>query len=165
MRRLIIFLATCSAAACSASARSHPSERVELQSPERDSVTSRPADVDVSGPWATGSTGEPAVSRLVIRAECNYSPALWVLEQRGDTVRAWAIAESRGQGVPSPVPSSLAVAEGRISGADVTMRAGTSRYLLHYDSTTGHLRGTLDGAPIWAVRQDIVRPEACVAIP
>ena len=103
--------------------------------------------------------------RIVIRTECNYSPALWVLQQNGDTVRAWAIAESRGQGVPSPSLASSVGAEGRISGVDLTMSVAGSTYRLRYDSTTGHLRGTLNGAPFWAVRQDIVRPERCVSIP
>jgi hypothetical protein len=54
---------------------------------------------------------------------------------------------------------------GRISGADVTIRLGDSRYLLRYDSTSGHLRGTLNGAPFWAIRQEIVRPQGCIPVP
>ena len=165
MRRLIISLATCGAAACSASVGSHPNERAELQPRLGDSVPSRHADVDLSGAWATGSAGEPDVTRIVIRLVCNYTPALWVLQQNGDTVRAWAIPESRSQGVRSPYTASSVLAEGRISGVDLTMRVAGSRYRLRYDSTTGHLRGTLNGAPFWGVRKEIVRPEGCVAIP
>jgi hypothetical protein len=44
---------------------------------------------------------------------------------------------------------------------------GTSgaRYLLHYDSTSGHLRGTLNGAPFRAVCLEIVRPQGCMPVP
>lgn len=40
-----------------------------------------------------------------------------------------------------------------------------ARYLLRYDSTSDHLRGTLNGVPFWAVRQDVVRPERCIPVP
>jgi hypothetical protein len=48
---------------------------------------------------------------------------------------------------------------------DLAMSITGGRYVLRYDSTSGHLRGTLNGAPFWAVRQEIVRPEGCVPIP
>jgi hypothetical protein len=165
MPRLIILLATCGAAACSASTGSHPDERAELHPHAVASVPPRHAAVDLSGAWASGSAGEPDAPRIAIRPPCNYSPALWVIQQSGDTVRAWAIPESRAQGVPAPPPVSTVAAEGRISGVDLTMSVGASRYVLRYDSTTGHLRGTLNGAPFWAVREDIVRPEGCIPIP
>jgi hypothetical protein len=180
MRRLIIFLATCGTAACSASTGSHPNERAELQPATGDSVPQRHADLGLSGAWATGSTGEPAVPRIVIRPPCNFSPALWLLQQNGDTVRAWAIPGSYAQGVSASHPlSTVAAAEGRLSGVDLTMSVArstllpqsdspttpTERYILRYDSTTGHLRGTLNGAAFWAVRQDVVRPEGCEPIP
>ncbi|MDQ6634236.1 MAG: hypothetical protein M3Z10_05695 [Gemmatimonadota bacterium] len=101
----------------------------------------------------------------MLRLQCNYTPALWIMEQRGDTVRAWAIPESRAQGVPSRNQVSSVGAEGRLRGVNLTMKVGTSRYVLRYDSTSGHLRGTLNGAPFWAVRQDIVHPLGCIAVP
>jgi hypothetical protein len=180
MRRLIVFLATCGAAACSASTGSHPNERAELQPAVGNSVPRRHADVDLSGAWATGSAGEPAVPRIVLRPPCNFGPALWLIQQIGDTVRAWAIPESHAQGVRASHPlSTVAAAEGRLSGVDLTMSVAgstllpqpdspttpTGRYMLRYDSTTGHLRGTLNGAAFWAVRQEVVRPEGCVPIP
>jgi hypothetical protein len=166
MPRLIVLLATCGVAACSASSGSHPNERAELDPPVTVSVPRRLADVDLSGAWASGSAGEPDVARIVTRPPCNVGPALWVIQQNGDSVRAWAIPESHAQGVPAPHPvSPAAAAVGRVSGVDLTMSIAGSRYVLRYDSTSGHLRGTLNGAPFWAVRQEIVRPDGCVPIP
>jgi hypothetical protein len=164
MSRLIALLAAC-AAACSASSGSPPNQRTELQASAVDSIPRRRTDVDLTGAWASGSTNEPNVPRIVIRPECNYSPSLWVIQQSGDTVRAWAIPESRAQGIRVERPVSTVAAEGRLSGVDVTMRLGDSRYLLRYDSTSGHLRGTLNGAPFWAIRQEIVRPQGCIPVP
>ncbi|MFL5608500.1 MAG: hypothetical protein ACJ8AD_18745 [Gemmatimonadaceae bacterium] len=168
MRRPIVLLATCAVAACSASSGSRVSERVEVPPPAMDTAPSHAAgraDIDLSGPWLSGSTGEPDVPRIVVRPQCNYGPALWVLEQRGDTVRAWTIPESRAQGIRAPDPVRSFPAEGRISGVKLTMSLGTSRYVLRYDSTSGHLRGTLNGAPFWAVREEIVRPQGCIPVP
>jgi hypothetical protein len=165
MPRRLLLLATCAAAACSASTAARHVERGALAQPAVDSVPILPAAVDLSGAWATGSANEPAVPRVVLRLQCNYSPPLWVVQQRGDSVRAWAIPERRAQGVTSTKVVSTAPAEGRISGVDVTMRIADARYVLRYDSTRGHLRGTLNGAPFWAVRQELVRPERCIPVP
>jgi hypothetical protein len=75
------------------------------------------------------------------------------------------IPESHAQGVPAEHPVSTVAAVGRVSGVDLTMSTAESRYVLRYDSTSGHLRGTLNGAPFWAVREDLVRPEGCIPIP
>jgi hypothetical protein len=166
MPRLILLLATCGAAACSAATSSRPIERAEVRPPPSDSAPTRHADVDLSGAWATGSAGEPDVPRIVIRPQCNHSPALWLIQQLGDTVRAWAIPERHAQGVRARDPvSTTAAAVGRLSGVDLTMGLAGSRYVLRYDSTSGHLRGTLNGAPFWAVRQVVVRPERCIPVP
>jgi hypothetical protein len=45
------------------------------------------------------------------------------------------------------------------------MRVGDTRYVLRYDEESGHLRGTLNGAPFWAVRQQLVRSEGCIPVP
>jgi hypothetical protein len=125
----------------------------------------RHADVDLSGAWANGSTAEPAAAQIVIHVECNYSPSLWVIQQRGDTVSSWTIPESRAQGIAAPHTPAPVAAVGRISGVNLTMSLGEARYVLRYDSTSGHLRGTLNGAPFWAIREDIVRPEHCIPVP
>ena len=164
MQRLIIPLTAC-ALACSASIPSRTNERAARPSPTTDSVRTSHADVDLTGAWATGSTGEPDVRRIVLRPECNYSPAVWLLEQNGDTLRAWAIPASRAQGVPSAQPAAAAAAEGRVSGVNLTLRMAGATYVLRYDSTSVHLRGTLNGALFWAVRQDIVRPQGCIPPP
>jgi hypothetical protein len=80
-------------------------------------------------------------------------------------VRVWVIPASHAQGIHTTQRVSAVGATGRVSGLDLTMDAAGARYLLRYDSTSGHLRGTLNGAPFWAVRQDIVRPERCIPVP
>lgn len=163
--RAITLLAAYAAAGCSASTSSRAHEAGSyIEAP--DSVRRGHADVDLTGNWATGSTGEPPARRLVLRLECNYTPALWALQQSGDTVRLWVIAASRSQGVRNTQPvSKAAAAQGWVSGVDLTMGAVGARYRLRYDSTSGHLRGTLNGAPFWAVRQEIVRQEGCIPVP
>jgi hypothetical protein len=164
MLRVIIPLTAC-ALACSASIPSHTKEGAEGPASITDSVRSADAAVDLTGTWATGSTGEPDVRRIVLRPECNQSPAVWLVEQKGDTLRTWTIPASHAQGVRSAPPASAAAAEGQVSGVDVTLRMPGSSYILRYDSTSGHLRGTRDGAPFWAVRQAIVRPQGCIPPP
>ena len=163
--RLVRLLAFTFAAACSATPASRAAERADIVAPVVDSLPTRPAEVDLTGTWATGSANEPTVPRLELHPQCNYSPALWALEQRGDTLRLWVIPESWAQGVPSPPLGSSVPLEGRIAGVDLVIGTSATRYRLRYDSTSGHLRGTLNGAPFWAVRQDVVRPEGCIPPP
>lgn len=166
MRALTFVLATCVAAACSTSTTRRADDPTPNPAPVADTVNSRHAEVNLTGSWATGSAGEPVAQRIVLRPQCNSHPALWLLEQHGDTVRAWKIPESHDQGVATRQPISTTVPiEGRVSGVDLSMGASGARYVLHYDSTSGHLRGTLNGAPFWAVRLDVVRPEGCIPPP
>jgi hypothetical protein len=165
----IVMLLTC-VAACAAQVRSDPAERVErieLAAPVVDSESGPPTKpgVDLSGAWVTGSTNEPAIRRVVLQLQCNYSPSIWVIEQRGDTVRSWTNPASQAQGIARPPEPRPVFAEGRIRGVNVTMRSGDSRYVLRYDARSGHLRGTLNGAPFWALRQEIVRAHGCIAVP
>jgi hypothetical protein len=163
--KIFILLAVCGAAACAVSTGSGSNKRAERKVPTADAAQGGHADVDLTGAWATGGAGEPAAERIVLRVECNYSPALWIIQQSGDTVRAWAIPASRAQGIATSQPVSTVAAEGRVSGVELTMGIAGARYVLRYDSTSGHLRGTLNGAPFWAVRQDIVRPDNCLPVP
>jgi hypothetical protein len=101
----------------------------------------------------------------VLHPQCNYSPSLWIIQQDGDMVRAWMIHESWAKGVPNAQAVSNAPAEGRVSGVDLIIGTSGARYVLRFDSTSGHLRGTLSGAPFWAVPLDIVRPQGCIAVP
>ena len=121
--------------------------------------------MNLTGAWATGSLGEPTVAEIVLTPQCNYSPALWILEQSGDTVRAYTIPERWAKGVAEPQTLSRVGVEGRVSGVELAMGELGNRYLLHYDSTSGHLRGTLRGAPFWAVRLKIVQPTGCIPVP
>lgn len=164
--KLITLLAACVVAGCSASTHSPAHESAEPYTAATDSVRRVHADVDLTGIWATGRTGEPAARRIVITVECNYTPSLWALQQNGDTVRLWVIDESRSQGVRSTQNASkLPSAMGFVAGVDLTMSAVGTRYVLRYDSTSGHLRGTLNNALFWAVREQIVRPGPCIPVP
>jgi hypothetical protein len=165
MQRLVMFLSFCAAAACSASPRSKAVEHPAPATPIIDPVRTGHANVDLTGGWATGSGDEPTAKQIVLRPECNYSPAVWIIQQNGDTVRAWAIPASHAQGVATRQSVSAVPLEGWISGVDLTLGTSGTRYRLHYDSTSTHLRGTLNGASFWAVRQQIVRPTGCIAVP
>jgi hypothetical protein len=169
MRRIAIVLASWIASACSTGATSRREPVPDAERPlaeALDSLPPQPAALDLSGTWTTGSAGEPTVPRIVFALQCNHTPAYLAIEQRADTVRAWAIPASQAQGIraPEPITSSRPI-EGRMSGLRVTMGSGTSRYVLQYDSTSGHLRGTLGAQPFWAVRLQLIRPTGCIAVP
>lgn len=164
MQRLIVVFGVC-AAACSASTSSRENETAVPPVPVADPVPTGPAAINVTGTWATGSAGEPEAKRIVLHPQCNYSPAVWILQQDGDTVRAWAVPESWAKGTATSESVSAAPTEGRVSGVDVVIGTSGARYVLRFDSTSSHLRGTLNGAPFWAVPLEIVRPEGCLAVP
>jgi hypothetical protein len=155
----------CAALACRAS--THPPAGVQAPAPALAVEPPRTghADVNLTGTWTTGSSSEPAVNQIVLRPLCNYHPALWIIQQEGDSMRAWKIPESRDQGIASRQAVTSAPAEGWVSGVDVTIGTSGARYVLRYDSTSTHLRGTLNGAPFWAVRLEVVRPEGCLPPP
>ncbi len=157
-----------------------PSRHAEIVPRSVDTLPTRPVDVvaqpddtlptefageGLSGAWVTGSSDEPAERRIVFHPQCNYTRGFWNLDQRGDTVRAWPIPESRAQGIAMPLRARPTPVEGRLKGAQLVMGDRTSRYRLRYDSVSGHLRGTLNGAPFWAVRLAIVRPKGCRPVP
>ncbi len=123
--------------------------------------------VDLSGGWTTGSGSEPPPGPVVHRPPCTYHPAVWIIEQSGNTLKAWVMPESFNQGIAraGPGPEKVAGSPGTISGADVVIDDGQDRFVLRYDRDSGHLRGTRNGAPFWAARQMIVRTEACPGIP
>lgn len=161
-----MFLALCAAAACSASLRSRPTERADPPAPTIDPVRTGHASVNLTGSWATGSVDEPAAKQLTLHPQCNSSPAHWIIQQDGDSVRAWTMPASYAQGVATgEVSSSTTGAKGLVSGVDVTIGTSDARYLLRYDPASEHLRGTFNGAPFWAVRLEIVSPEGCMPVP
>ena len=133
------------------------SVRVELVAPA----------TDLSGGWATGNANEPPPGPVVQRPSCAHNPAVWIIEQKGNTLKAWAFPESFNQGIKrsEPGPQRVAGSPGTISGVDVLIVDGESRFVLRYDAESGHLRGTRNGLPFWAARQNIVRAEACPGIP
>lgn len=165
MQRLTTLLALCAAAACSVRARSHVTESAKPPAPAVGPIRTGHADVNLTGTWATGSEGEPAAKQIVLHPECNSTPAHWIIQQDGDTVRAWTIPASYAQGIATTQSVSNTPTEGWVAGVDPVIGTSDPRYLLHYDSTSGHLRGTLNGAPFWAVRLEIVRREGCLSVP
>jgi hypothetical protein len=164
-RKLPFLVALLGIIACAARTQSRTMDDANNWLPVADSVPRSHAAVDLAGAWATGSAAEPEARRVELTLQCNYTPPLWILEQVGDTVSAFSLPESRAQGVRSPELPARVVATGQLSGTDVTLVSSRMRYVLHYDSTSGHLRGTLNGAPFWAVRQDIVEPTGCIPPP
>ena len=122
---------------------------------------------DLSGSWATGSANEPPPGPVVLHPSCAYNPAVWIIQQAGNTLTAWAIPESFNQGIKraEPGPERVAGSPGTISGADVRIADGESRFVLRYDVESGHLRGTRNGAAFWAARQRVARTEACPGFP
>ena len=126
-------------------------------------VGARGEGLDLNGSWVSGSGAEPTVEHFTLELQCNRTPAMWIIEQVGDTVRSFISPESFSRGVATP-PGSIPMqvtAVGRISGLNVAMSDPSSRYRLHYDVSSGHLRGTLNGRPFWAVRQEVVHPKGC----
>ena len=130
--------------------------RVELLAP----VT------DLTGGWATGSINEPPPGPVAQHPSCAHNPAVWIIQQSGNTLKAWAFPESFNQGIKraGPDPQRTAASTGTISGVDVLIVDGESRFVLRYDAKSGHLRGTLNGVAFWAARQHIMRAE-CPGIP
>ena len=163
LRELCLTLAAC--AACAAPARSSAGSPPIDVTATPEPVRGGHAAVDLSGTWITGSEGEPAAARISLHPQCNSNPGYWLLEQSGDTLRAWTIAESESKGTPSGSPTSSVPASGWVSGTDAVIGLPDSRYVLRYDSASGHLRGTLNGAPFWAVRVDIIRREGGIPVP
>ncbi|MFL5560998.1 MAG: hypothetical protein ACJ79K_05950 [Gemmatimonadaceae bacterium] len=166
MQRPITLLTICAAiVACRASA--YPRADVQVAQPVTIATPVRTghAGVDLSGAWTTGSGGEPAAQLIYLHPECNYSPALWIIEQEADTVRAWQSPASHAQGIATTEHVRAVPAEGWISGLDVTIGTAGARYVLRYDSTSAHLRGTFNGAPFWAARVEVVQPKGCIPVP
>jgi len=126
-----------------------------------------PPATDLNGGWFTGTGEEPQVPVIVLHPVCAVVPAVWLVEQKGNAVRAWAFPEQFNQGVMrrNDNVARIEPATGTISGTDVRLDDGTWRYALVYDSASEHLRGTRNGARFWAVRQKIVRTEFCLPPP
>jgi hypothetical protein len=120
---------------------------------------------DLTGIWLPGSGPEPSAARLTMTATCQSTPAYWYIEQRGDSVSSWTNPASFNQGIARPPRPRPVTAVGTISGLDVAMSDGSSRYRLRYDRTSGHLRGTLNDKPFWAIPEDFTRPTGCLPAP
>jgi hypothetical protein len=164
MRRPITLLMLCATVACGASTHSRANAHASAPAPPAPIRTGH-ADVNLTGTWATGSANEPEAKQIELHPQCNYNPALWIIQQDGDTLRAWKIPESHDQGIATRETVSNVPVTGWVSGVDVTTGKSGERYVLHYDSTSGHLRGTLNDTAFWAVRLNVVRPEGCIPVP
>lgn len=122
---------------------------------------------DLSGGWATGSVNEPPPGPVVLHRSCAHNPAVWLIQQSGNTLQAWMFPESFNQGIKraEPGPERVVGAQGTMSGVDVLIVEASSRFVLRYDVESGHLRGTRNGMPFWAARQKIVGADECPGIP
>lgn len=122
--------------------------------------------LDLSGRWLSGSDSEPSVREIRLQRDCRYTPAAWLLDQRGDSVYAWQMKEQYAKGVAEPPQPRPAMATGRLRGRTLRLSDGANRWVLQYDGPSGHLRGTLNGKPFWAMRQVLDGPtEACIGVP
>lgn len=129
-------------------------------------ATLLPPAVSLAGTWHTGTGAEPIVDSVVLRPPCLVLPAVWLIEQEGNVLRAWWFPEQYSQGIRSPAGVGRETpARGTISGIDVVLDDGTYRYVLRYDSASTHLRGTRSGRQFWAVRQRVERTESCLPPP
>ena len=193
MRTVLFALATIATAACSPGSGAPGSERRDASAPARDSqaavrrevasipdtVSSGPVGLvdstgeppfteptasDLSGAWATGSGEEPSVRHIVLRPQCNYTPGYWSLEQQGDTVRAHTVPPSRAKGIATAVRPVTPEVEGRMRRGLLTLGSTATGYRLRFDSISGHLRGTFNGAPFWAVPLHIVWSRKCIDV-
>jgi len=126
-----------------------------------------PPATDLTGTWATGTGAPPATARITLFPGCTYNPAVWIIEQKGNELQAWAFPESYNQGiaVKGPGPARTAASPGWISGNEVSIDDGQDLYVLRYDAESQHLRGTRNGNSFWAARQAVVRTEACPGVP
>ena len=144
-----------------------PATSVGDHSPDTARVQLRAPITDLSGGWATGSGNEPPHGPVVQHPSCAHNPAVWIIQQSGNTLKAWAFPESFNQGIKraEPGPERISSSPGTISGVDVLIADAESRFVLRYDAESGHLRGTRNGVAFWAARQNIIRAEACPGIP
>jgi hypothetical protein len=151
-------------ACASANARTAPAPTPPLHGAKVDLL---PPAVDLSGGWATGSGNEPPPGPVVRHPSCAYNPAVWIIEQTENTLKAWLMPESFNQGIArrGPGPAKVVGSPGTISGADVVIDDGQDRFVLRYDHDSGHLRGTRNGTLFWAARQQVVRTGECPGIP
>lgn len=130
-------------------------------------IVLEPPSVDLSGSWTTGSANEPPAGAVEQHPSCHHNPAVWLIEQTGNSLKAWLFPESFNQGIAQrgPGPARVAASPGTISGDNVVIDDGDYRLVLRYDAPSGHLRGTRNGVPFWAARLRIVRTEACPGVP
>lgn len=193
MRFALFALAAITAAACSPGSGAQGSEHRDAPVPARDSqpaarpevITNRdtlpsgpvarvdstgersftePTASDLSGAWAVGRDEEPTVRHIVLRPPCNYTPGYWSLEQQGDTVRAYTVPSSWAKGIATPVRPIIPEVEGRMRRGLLSLGKASTGYRLRFDSASGHLRGTFNGAPFWAVPVHIVWSSKCIPV-
>ena len=118
------------------------------------------------GNWMGGSGPEPAERVIFSQAQCRYHPPAWVLDASGDSVFSYHFPASYEQGVARREPPVRTLpAVGRVRRDTIFLNDGSDRYVVQYDSVSGHLRGTRNGQPFWAVRTEEQNRERCPAVP
>ena len=129
-------------------------------------VKDRGDSLDLSGRWITGASDEPTAREIRYQRDCRYTPGAWLLDQSGDSVYAWPMKEQWAKGTASPPEPMPRQATGRLRKHHLILSDGSDRWVLDYDGRSGHLRGTLNGKPFWAMRQILEEPkEQCIPVP
>lgn len=152
------------AAACARSPTPAAVQPVIHPAPPKPNPFQEP-DTNLSGTWSVGGGDQPEPQALtvVLHPTCVVVPPAWLLEHQDSSIRAWSFPERYNQGIKAANDATARVkpAEGWVSGPDVVIQDESYVYVLRYDRTSTHLRGTRNGAPFWAVRQQVVRTGAC----
>jgi hypothetical protein len=126
-----------------------------------------PPATDLTGSWSADSGAEPLTATIRLNPPCTYHPPVWVVQQTGNQLEVWAFPARYEQGiaVKGTGVARTAAWPGYISGIDVRIDDGETRYELRYDSASTHLRGSRNGRPFWAVRQVVARTGGCPGVP
>src|SRR3712207_2651984 len=77
--------------ACASTTSRTPPAPVSAPSVRDTQVELLPPAVDLSGNWTTGSGNEPPPGPVIRHAPCTRNPAVWIIEQSGNTLRAMLI--------------------------------------------------------------------------
>jgi hypothetical protein len=108
---------------------------------------------DLSGPWTFGSSAEPTISTVTVSC-IGYAATTLDLQQTGNTVTGTVTAcmgacrlTERLTGTRSQFHLDLTGTASSGSATD-----GNVTYSLDLSPQTGHLSGTRNGQPYWAVR-------------
>src|SRR5688500_378882 len=113
--RVAVALGIFAAASCATPAP--PASPVRPGSPDTATVELLAPVTDLSGGWAIGSGNEPPPGPVVLHPSCALNPAVWIIQQTGNTLKAYSFPESFNQGIvrAGQGPARIAGSPGTIS--------------------------------------------------